>query len=76
MALSFAKDIRPLFREGDVDCMKSMGVELDNPTWMTVRANAENVYGTVASGSMPPDDPWPDDRVGLFKRWMDEGCPG
>jgi hypothetical protein len=43
---------------------------------MTVRANAENVYGTVASGSMPPDDPWPDDRVGLFKRWMDEGCPG
>jgi hypothetical protein len=76
MALSFATDIRPLFRDEDIDCMKSMGVDLDDPAWMCVPANAQSVYGAVANGSMPPDDePWPADRVSLFKSWMDAGCP-
>ena len=30
MALGFATDIRPLFRDGDIECMKSAGVLLDN----------------------------------------------
>jgi hypothetical protein len=76
MTLSFAGDIRPLFRDGDVDCMKSMGVDLDDPAWMCVPANARSVYDSVASGSMPPDDPWPEARVRLLQRWMDGGCPG
>lgn len=76
MALSFAKDIRPLFRDEDIQCMGGMGVALDDPAWMCVRANAESVYGTLADGSMPPDEPWPADNVELFKKWMDEGCPG
>jgi hypothetical protein len=75
MAVSFASDIRPLFRDGDIECMKDMGVELDNPDWMCVPANAESVYKTVADGSMPPDEPWSADWVALFKRWMDAGCP-
>jgi hypothetical protein len=76
MALSFATDIRPLFRDEDIDCMKSMGVDLDDPAWMCVPANAQSVYGAVANGSMPPDDePWPADRVSLFKEWMDAGYP-
>jgi hypothetical protein len=75
MALSFAKDIRPLFRDEDVECMKPMGVDLDDPAWMCVLANAKSVYGTVADGSMPPDEPWAADRVSLFKQWMDAGCP-
>ena len=76
MALSSAADIRPLFREGDVDCMKSMGIDLADPAWMCVPANAQSVYDSVASGSMPPDDPWPNERVMLFKQWLDAGCPG
>jgi hypothetical protein len=76
MALSFATDIRPLFREGDVDCMKSMGVELDDPAWMCVPTNAKSVYDSVAGGSMPPGEPWAAERVALFKAWMDAGCPG
>ena len=56
--------------------MKSMGVELDDAAWMCVAANAQEVYGAVADGSMPPDEPWPADRVALFKQWMDAGCPG
>jgi hypothetical protein len=40
-----------------------------------VPANAQSVYGEVAGGSMPPDKPWPEDRVSLFKKWMDAGYP-
>jgi len=75
MALSFAADIRPLFREGDVRCMEGVGVALDDPAWMCVAANAQEVYKAVEGGSMPPDAPWPADRVALFKSWMDAGCP-
>ena len=75
MALSYGADIRPLFREEDIDCMGSMGIQLGNPAWMSVPANAQEVYRVVADGSMPPDDPWPADRVALFKQWMDAGCP-
>jgi hypothetical protein len=75
MAISFATDIRPLFREEDIDCMKSMGIDLGDAAWMCVPANAQEVYRVVADGSMPPDEPWPTDRVSLFKQWMDSGCP-
>jgi len=76
MAVSFETDIRPLFREGDVACMKPAGVLLDDAAWMCVAANAQHVYGAVASGKMPPDAPWTAERVALFKGWMDAGCPG
>lgn len=75
MALSFAKDIRPLFTKDDVECMAPYGVMLDDPGWMRVPANAQSVYESVANGSMPPDAPWAEERVKLFKTWMDEGCP-
>ena len=29
MAVSFAANVRPLFRDGDIECMKSAGVHLD-----------------------------------------------
>ena len=74
MALSFATDIRPLFRDVDIEHMKPAGVALDNPAWMCVPANAQKVYGAVSSAKMPPDAAWPADRVALFKKWMDEGC--
>jgi hypothetical protein len=74
MALSFAKDIRPLFRDDDIECMTPMGILLDDPKWMCIAENAQSVYATVADGSMPPGEPWPADRVALFKQWMDAGC--
>jgi hypothetical protein len=55
--------------------MKPAGVKLDDPAWMCVLANAQNVYEQVSSGHMPPDAPWPPDRISLFKKWMDAGCP-
>jgi hypothetical protein len=75
MALSFSTDIRPLFRDGDVTCMKSFGVHLDDPAWMCVAANAQEVFTAVSGGTMPPDDPWPADQVARLKQWIDAGCP-
>jgi hypothetical protein len=47
MTVSFAADIRPLFREGDIKCMQKAGVKLDDPAWMCVPANARLVYGEL-----------------------------
>lgn len=72
MALSFAKDIRPLFRESpDVDSMKDYGLDLSS--YAEVKARAENIYARLLDRSMPCDEPWGEDRLALFKRWMDEG---
>lgn len=72
MTLSFATDIRPLFRdEPDVKTMKRMGLDLSS--YDEVKANAEGIYARLEDGSMPCDSPWPKDQVSLFKRWIDEG---
>ena len=75
MPLTFATDIRPLFRPGDIACMKPAGIALDDPAWMCIPANAHLVYGAVSTGKMPPDAPWPPAHVSLFKTWIDAGCP-
>ena len=75
MAVSFAADIRPLFREGDIECMKPAGVHLDDAAWMRVPANAQHVLHAVSSGKMPPDAPWPKERVALLQQWIDAGYP-
>ena len=72
MALSFAKDIRPLFRDSpDIDTMKDVGLDLS--AYADVKAQAQNIYARVLDGSMPCDEPWPKDRIALLKQWMDEG---
>ena len=72
MALSFAKDIRPLFRDTpDVDSMKEVGLDLSSHA--EVKAQAENIYARLLDRSMPCDEPWPEERLALFKRWMGEG---
>jgi hypothetical protein len=69
---SFERDIRPLFRERDA---RSMSFAFDLTSHEDVRSNAEAIYGRVAAGSMPCDGAWPDDRVRLFREWIDEGAP-
>ena len=38
-----------------------------------VRENAEEIHERVADGSMPCDAEWPEERVGLFRSWIDAG---
>jgi hypothetical protein len=72
MSLSFASDIRPLFRDSpDVDTMKRMGLDLSS--YEDVKAQAQGIYSSLEDGSMPCDGPWPEEQVTKFKSWMDEG---
>lgn len=72
MALSFASDIRPLFRDTpDVESMKGMGLDLSS--YEDVKAKAQAIYSRLEDGSMPCDGPWPAEQITKFKRWMEEG---
>jgi hypothetical protein len=69
---SFARDIRPLFRDKDVEEMR-FAFDLSN--YDDVKTNADGIYERLADGSMPCDGAWPDDHIALFRQWMDEGYP-
>ena len=72
MPLSFAVDIRQLFRDApDIEAMKRYGLDLSS--YEQVKEKAPEIYATLEDGSMRCDEHWPKDNVGLFKRWMDEG---
>lgn len=66
----YARDIRPLFREEDVD---SMSFVFDLASYEDVRENAEEIHERLADGSMPCDRPWPDDDIARFRAWIDGG---
>jgi hypothetical protein len=67
---SFARDIRPLFRELDVSQMRCV---LDLTDHRDVCRFAEAIHGRLTAGSMPCDQPWPDEQVERFRRWIDQG---
>jgi hypothetical protein len=69
-APSFEADIRPLFRDDDVD---AMSWAFDLASYENVKEHAEAIYDRVADGSMPCDDPWPDAHVERFRAWIDSG---
>ena len=72
MALSFAKDIRPLFRDDpDVEAMKPFGLDLS--AYDDVKAQADNLLARLEDGSMPCDEPWPQAQIDRFKQWMQDG---
>ncbi len=72
MALSFAADIRSMFRDSpDVESMKNFGMDLSS--YADVKTNAEAIYSRLEDGSMPCDEAWPPERLAKFKQWMDEG---
>ncbi len=72
MPLGFATDIRPLFRDSpDVDSMQGYGLDLSS--YEDVKAKAAEIYARLEDGSMPCDEPWPAERLALFKQWIDEG---
>lgn len=78
-AVSFAKDIKPLFRQVDVDHMKPFGIHLDDYKYMSDPANAERVEETLKPQngdppSMPPGGPyWTPAQLALFAQWRTDG---
>ena len=71
-AVGYGRDIRPLFREKDVS---SMSFAFDLQSYDDVRANANGILAKLSDGSMPSDGAWPEEKVELFRNWVDAGCP-
>ena len=70
--MSFESEIRPLFRPDDAE---AMSWAFDLASYEDVKEHAENIYERLADGSMPCDDPWPDEQVQRFRDWIDAGMP-
>ena len=68
--VSFAQDIKPLFREMDRD---SMTFAFDLWDVDDVRSNAEAILDRLRDGSMPCDDGWSADEIERFARWIATG---
>jgi hypothetical protein len=69
--LSFAGDIRPLFRDRDIRSMQSA---FDLSSYDDVRTHAESIYAELAAGRMPCDGPWAEEDVQRFRSWLDSGA--
>jgi hypothetical protein len=70
--LSFARDIRPLFREKDRD---SMLRAFDLFDYADVAEHADAIVGALRSGKMPCDGGWPASQVDTLQQWIDDGKP-
>jgi hypothetical protein len=71
-AVSFARDIRPLFRQKDRD---SMLRAFDLFDYSSVAAHADAIVGALRSGKMPCDGAWPAAQVETVQHWIDQGKP-
>ena len=71
--VSFATDVKPLFREKD---RNSMETHFDLWSYDDVSDAAARILAKLESGTMPCDGAWPQDRIDLFRRWVDDGTPG
>jgi hypothetical protein len=69
---SFDTDIKPLFRELDRDSMQS---HFDLWDHEDVSDHADAILERLRDGSMPCDGAWPEHRVELFERWVENGKP-
>ena len=70
--LSFEEDLKRLFRERD---RASMLAKFDLWRYDDVAKHSSAILGRLEDGSMPCDQPWPDEQVETFRRWVDAGKP-
>jgi truncated hemoglobin YjbI len=70
--VSFEEHIRPLFREVD---RSSMRFRFDLWSHDDVADNAEAILDRLRAGTMPCDGGWPEERVEIFRRWVESGRP-
>ncbi len=75
-ALSFERDIRPMFTQMDIDHMSAF---MDLASRDSVFENAEAIYETVSTGAMPPrssgEPAWTPEMCATFKQWQSQGGP-
>ena len=69
-AVSFARDIQPLFRQTDVD---SMAWAFDLASYDDVKTHADEIIDRISHDTMPCDGPWPPESKALFRTWIEQG---
>jgi hypothetical protein len=68
--VSFEMDIEPLFSLRDHEAMQ---IVFDLWDVESVREHAEAILEQVEAGRMPCYGAWPEERIALFRRWIDGG---
>jgi hypothetical protein len=68
--VSFDRDIKPLFRDRDRGAMKFF---VDLWLYDDVARESDAILERLRDGSMPCDGPWDDERIALFRQWVDGG---
>jgi truncated hemoglobin YjbI len=71
-SLSFARHVKPLFRELD---RRSMRFAFDLWSHEDVAEHADAILQRVRAGTMPCDGAWPDQKADIFERWVESGKP-
>jgi hypothetical protein len=69
-SVTFAADIRPLFREKDREAMLRA---FDLWLYQDVVTHAAAIQAKLHDGTMPCDGPWPAAQVETFDRWVGQG---
>lgn len=71
-SVTFAADIRPLFREKDRDAMLRA---FDLWLYEDVVQHASAIAAKLHEGSMPCDGAWPEAKLETFDHWVAGGTP-
>jgi hypothetical protein len=71
-AVGFAQHIKPLFRAAD---RNSMRFAFDLWSHEDVAEHADRILARLEAGTMPCDGAWPQERVELFRRWVEAARP-
>jgi truncated hemoglobin YjbI len=70
--LGFEQHIKQLFRERD---RQSMKFAFDLWSYGDVSTHADAILQQLGDGTMPCDGVWPQERVAVFRRWVQAGKP-
>lgn len=70
--ISFERQIKPLFRDGD---RQSMKWAFDLWSHDDVVQNSDAILDRLRAGTMPCDGAWPDEQIAVFQEWVEAGTP-
>jgi hypothetical protein len=51
-----------------------MGWAFDLFSYDDVVTHGEEISSRLEDGTMPCDEPWPEEQVKLFERWLEQGA--
>jgi hypothetical protein len=70
--ISFAQDIKPLFRERD---RRPMRFAFDLWSHDNVARNSDPILGRLRGGTMLCDGGWAHEQIAAFRGWVKAGTP-